>query len=321
MKGNIMSDSMKPKGSWNDCMKVIEHKWHVPIVFVEWVCWQISPFLRQLSFLEVLKYLSRLAVIVAVIFYIWGCEDRQKAKHYQAWQVINLAQGKTGSGGRKDALQDLHKDKVSLAGVDISKAHLLELKLENADLREANLAEARLPNANLCRAKLLSANITGTVLNGANLDRAELTYANLSGAELTDANFSGAVLYDANLADADLVDTNLSGASLVSANLTKTRLLRTNLTKAILIEANLAEANFSGVNLMDAKLVEANLTNVKEWQNIKSIKNANIFGVMNPPDGFIKWAIEHGAVSIEDKEEWKKLVSEKKSGKNEGEIN
>lgn len=62
-----MSDSEKPK-SWSECKNSIKHKWHMPMVFVEWVCWRISPFLRQMSFLEVLKYLSRLAVLVAVIY-------------------------------------------------------------------------------------------------------------------------------------------------------------------------------------------------------------------------------------------------------------
>jgi len=75
--------------------------------------------------------------------------DQRKAKQYQAWQVINISQGKRSGGGRKDALEDLHKDKVPLVGVDISKAYLPELNLEKANLGGANLAEAILFNANL----------------------------------------------------------------------------------------------------------------------------------------------------------------------------
>ncbi len=37
---------------------------------------------------------------MAVIFYFSESGDRLKQKHYQAWQVINTAQGKGGSGGR-----------------------------------------------------------------------------------------------------------------------------------------------------------------------------------------------------------------------------
>ena len=84
------------------------------------------------------------------------------------------------------------------------------------------------------------------------------------------ANLSGANLYDANLANADLVGADLSGAI-----------------------------------LLEAKLVEANLANIKNWRDIKSIENANIYEVKNPPDGFIDWAKDHGAVEIEDEKERK----------------
>jgi len=78
-----------------------------------------------------MEYAGRLTVLVAVIFYIVGCPERQrqaenqrKTKHYQAWQVINSAQGKKYSGGRIDALQDLNKEEVDLIGVDIYNAFL-----------------------------------------------------------------------------------------------------------------------------------------------------------------------------------------------------
>src|SRR5262245_55093196 len=42
----------------------------------------------------------------------------RKDTNYQAWQVINSAQGKGGSGGRVDALADLVRNDVSLAGIN-----------------------------------------------------------------------------------------------------------------------------------------------------------------------------------------------------------
>jgi hypothetical protein len=33
------------------------------------------------------------------------------------------------------------------------------------------------------------------------------------------------------------------------------------------------------------------------WRDIKSIQGANIYGVRNPPEGFIRWALENGARS------------------------
>ena len=42
------------------------------------------------------------------------------------------------------------------------------------------------------------------------------------------------------------------------------------------------------------------------------MKNTNIYGVKNPPDGFIKWATDpnQGAVSIEDYKVWEKKRDE-----------
>jgi hypothetical protein len=76
---------------------------------------------------------------------------------------------------------------------------------------------------------------------------------------------------------------------------------------------NLAGASLSHTDLDGAKLGDANLTNITYWQQIKSIELANIYGVRNPPDGFIEWAIRKGAVSIEDNEEWEKLIREKEN--------
>ncbi len=87
--------------------------------------------------LEVLEYGSTLGIVFGVIFYFAGAKDRLEQKHYQAWQVINTAQGKGGSGGRIDALQDLNSDRVPLVGVDLMEAFLREVKLPNANLRRA----------------------------------------------------------------------------------------------------------------------------------------------------------------------------------------
>lgn len=53
-----------------------------------------------------------------------AAELARKAANYQAWQVVNTAQGKGGSGGRTDALEDLARNGVSLAGVRLDDAWL-----------------------------------------------------------------------------------------------------------------------------------------------------------------------------------------------------
>jgi Pentapeptide repeats (8 copies) len=112
-----------------------------------------------------------------------AAEIARKAANYQAWQVVNTAQGKGGSGGRVDALQDLVRNGVSLAGVQLDDAWLEGLVLPGADMRLATLRHANLRGADLRNANLEQADLTGADLTGANLGQAGLT--NLRGADLT----------------------------------------------------------------------------------------------------------------------------------------
>ena len=77
--------------------------WTVPFFSLEWVWEWVSFALSRWTFVEVLEYLSSLSVLVVVFFYFSESGDRVKQRHYQAWQVINTAQGKGGSGGRIEA--------------------------------------------------------------------------------------------------------------------------------------------------------------------------------------------------------------------------
>lgn len=117
-----------------------------------------------------------------------------KAANYQAWTVVNSAQGKGGSGGRIDALQDLNANRISLAGV----------RLDGAWLAGINLSGATLPSASFQQA----------VLRGANFENANLQHVDFSGADLTGANLQGAILKNANLAGARLGVADLRGANL-----------------------------------------------------------------------------------------------------------
>ena len=89
-------------------------------------------YLSRWSFLEVLEYLGSFSILFAVILYFTEAGERREQKHYQAWQVINTAQGKGGNGGRIDALQELNADNISLIGVDVRDAFLQYIQLDNA---------------------------------------------------------------------------------------------------------------------------------------------------------------------------------------------
>jgi hypothetical protein len=120
-------------------------------------------------------------VIAALALYFTEIPDRRKRKHYEAWQVIDAAAAAKvfTSYARKQALEDLAKDGVSLARIDVSDADL-----SGADLSGANLVEANLSGADLSGANLVEANLSGADLSGANLSGADLGWANLSGADL-----------------------------------------------------------------------------------------------------------------------------------------
>jgi hypothetical protein len=122
----------------------------------------------------------------------------RKDANYQAWQVINSAQGKGGSGGRVDALADLVRNDVSLAGINLDHAWL-----ESIDLRDASL-----PMASFEKCNLQGAQFDGARLDGANFRHATLTAASFAGANLKGADLTGARLGAVNLAGADLTDVH-----------------------------------------------------------------------------------------------------------------
>jgi hypothetical protein len=63
----------------------------LPFHALEWSLEWSAYYLSRWALLEVLEYLSVLSVLFAVVFYFAEVGDRQKQKHYQAWQVINTA--------------------------------------------------------------------------------------------------------------------------------------------------------------------------------------------------------------------------------------
>ena len=167
--------------------------------------------LSNWSFLEVLEYLGSFSVLAGVIFYFSESGDRIMQRHYQAWQVINTAQGKGGSGGRIEALQELNRDKVPLVGVDVSSAFLQGLRLEGANLLRADFSAADMRGSDLkaadfAYADLHSANLRGSDLENASFEHANLNEADLVGSDLAGARFDGADLGGVDLRNADLRD-------------------------------------------------------------------------------------------------------------------
>jgi hypothetical protein len=176
----------------------------VPLHWLEWACRWMVYWLSGWAFLEVLEYVGTLSIFFAVISYFAESGDRIKQKHYQAWQVINTAQGKGGAGGRIDALEELNKDGVPLVGVDVSDAFLQGLDLSGADLARSNFSSADLRGGSFKAAQFEFANLAS-----ANIRNGDLQKASLRNATLQDADLQGADLGDADLEGTDLSKTDL----------------------------------------------------------------------------------------------------------------
>jgi hypothetical protein len=230
---------------WSVVRSRVKNPWKLPFVANEHVFGWAVHLLGNWAFLETLFYLESLSVLVAVIFYFGDANNRLVQRHYQAWQVINTAQGKGGNGGRIDALQELVKDGVSLTGVDLAGAFLQGVRLDKGTLIRSNFH-----NADLRGSSLVSADLSDSDLTGANFRNATLTSAVLKDADLTDADLSGS-----NLQGVDLNDANLDGADMRGAD----------------------------------------LKNV-HWEQVKSVKSANLDGAKSAPPRFIQWALDHGAM-------------------------
>jgi uncharacterized protein YjbI with pentapeptide repeats len=190
-------------------MQRARYPWLRPFFAAEWIWDWLSYLLGNWSFLEVLEYLGTLSILLGVILYFAESGDREKQKHYQAWQVINTAQGKGGSGGRKEALQELVADDVDLVGVDVSDAFLMRVQLPRANLARANLRAADIRMGLFDHADLEYADLTS-----ANIRNGSLAKANLSYAMFADSDLNGCNLTEANCEDADFSRTDLRNCEL-----------------------------------------------------------------------------------------------------------
>lgn len=168
----------------------------------------LSAWARWLATVVNFVKLIEAVVLVAGVYQLWARRDERrradeeaarmavKSANYQAWQVLNSAQGKGGSGGRVDALSDLIRNSVSLAGVRLDGAWL-----ENA----------RLAGGQFSRASFRQANLKGADFRDANLDDVDFTDAILTGADFRGAHLRHAVLAGAHLGTADLRGADLTG--------------------------------------------------------------------------------------------------------------
>jgi hypothetical protein len=198
---------------WPEFKARAPHRSLLPFYRLSWAADWAAYGLGKWPLVELLEYLGSFSILFAAIFYFAQAPDRLKQKHYQAWQVINTAEGKGGNGGRIDALQELNDDRVALIGADVEGAYLEGVRLVKVQARRANFS---------------GADLRGALFTQASLEDADLHWANLRGADLRECNLAGssaddADLFRANLAGADVARISLERADLREADLNNLR--------------------------------------------------------------------------------------------------
>jgi hypothetical protein len=124
-------------------------------------------------------------------------------------------------------------------------------------------------------------------------------YLELNRTDLRRANLENVSLEQANLANTYLPHANLRAAVLKGASLRSSELEYAILEQADLLDTNLSKAN----------LQYANLTKIQNWEEIGDMELANIYGVTNPPAGFVASAKQKGAVEVSSIQNWRQMVS------------
>ncbi len=135
------------------------------------------------------------------------------------------------------------------------------------------------------RVPLVGVDVSGAFLQGLHLEKANLARGNLNAADVRHAVLPAIDFSDGNMRSANFRDSNCRGASFRGATL----------DDADFSGADLSGADFSGATLASADLRAADSRAI-EWSKITSMKDADIVGVKNAPEGFVAWALKNGAL-------------------------
>jgi hypothetical protein len=177
--------------------------------------------------MRIIEFIGVLVAIGVVLFDFLSVRPIDRAVRvatlFAQIAQVHALPGGAGLQALTPSVEALAKEKVSMAGINLSGANLVV----------ADLSGAILPGADLSGTNLYRANLSGADLSDANLYR-----ANLSGADLSDANLKGADLRSADLSGADLSGllllrtAGLFGADLVAVTMIARRLEQSQLDEA-----------------------------------------------------------------------------------------
>ena len=148
----------------------------------------VDAWIDKQAFFAILGKLGNLAVVVAIVTFVFGENVRRNNEVFAAWQTITSAHGQSGSGGRIKALNFLNSRPLRFPWIGWTKDLFWDEKAEECKEKlvlgrrwqRENLVGLSAPNkAYLAKILLCDAN-----LRGANLQDAYLRWANLQQAIL-----------------------------------------------------------------------------------------------------------------------------------------
>jgi uncharacterized protein YjbI with pentapeptide repeats len=276
-----MADEKPKPSSWKQFCVGKSTRWRIPFLLFEWICEHISYHLSRWAFIEVLEYIGKLSLLGAVILFIWDIpkrrqadEDTRKAKNYVAWQTLNSAIGKPGNSGRADASQDLNREGVSLAGIDLSGGVIFSkpLLLPNADLAWARFIDAFFDKPDFSHAKF----------DSARLEKTRIVYGNFSGANLhsillTDARFDGCDFSSATISPHECTDVEFTHCDFDGAEI----YLGTESTSLNQFESSTHKASFARTVFRNCNFTNCLLNIPFEQWDPNMFVGCHFFGVKN----------------------------------------
>ncbi len=178
----------------------------------------VDAWIDKQAFFAILGKLGNLAVVVAIIAFVFGENVRRNNEVFAAWQTITSAHGQSGSGGRIKALEFLNSRPLRFPWIGWAKDLFWDEKAE--ECKEKLVFGRRWQREPLVGLSAPNKAYLGKI----RLCDANLIEANLQGANLVEANLQDANLVEANLQDAHLFRSNLQGTRLWLANLTSTQI-------------------------------------------------------------------------------------------------
>jgi hypothetical protein len=176
-----------------------------PELALRWLTYLMSP----LAIFRLLELIGRLAILVALVSWFAERGDRRESKHNQAWAVIMAAKGERADGGRKNALESLAHEGISLGGAPLQRADLYGINLNKAQLFGSNFSDGR----------LFYSKLEDTSLNESIFERTTVLKSSFKRANIVTVKFTNTTITDSDFTDAILLDVDFSNANIDAATL------------------------------------------------------------------------------------------------------